>query len=65
MKRQREPSEPWLQDSQEIQRYAASSEDRQYSTILRPDCAELSSKVVQEQRSSAGEFFDALAYFDS
>ena len=65
MKRQREPSESWLQYSQEIQSYAAISEGRQYLSILRPDCAELKSKVVQEQRSPAGEFFDALPYFES
>ena len=65
MKRRREPSKSWLQHNQEIQRYAARSEGRKYSSILRPDCAELESKVVQEQRSPAGEFFDALPYFHS
>ena len=54
MKRQREPSEPCLQHSREIQNYAARPKDRQYSSILRPDCAELKSKVVQEQRCTAG-----------
>ena len=60
MKRRREPSESWLQHKQEIESYATRSEGRQYSSILRPDCAELKGKVVQEQRSAAGEFFDAL-----
>ena len=64
MKTQKEPSESCLQHNQEIQSYAARSEGRQYSSILRPDCAELKSKVVQEQRSTAGAFFDALPYFD-